>query len=296
MTTPPAQPNEEISLLDILVVLAENFWLLLLAPLAIGAITFGIVSFLPKTYESTALLRANAATVDGLPMATAELAVKLQSPVLLNQAAGSRKWITDRNLDPQSLEGFLSKIVAVRTDRQSSIITLTTSGPTPEDAQALAESILRLAAEALSVQGAVKERALQRLESARDALNVMNTAFAAILQVDAKTRKVETDFPYQPASRPALADLVEQKLDTEETIRDLELALNTSEDDIIIQRPTFESKAVRPKTLQLIAVSTILSGLALTVLVFIRAALRAAAHDPEGADKITRIRKGILLR
>jgi hypothetical protein len=26
-------------------------WLLLLAPVAIGALTFGIVSFLPKTYE-----------------------------------------------------------------------------------------------------------------------------------------------------------------------------------------------------------------------------------------------------
>jgi len=66
--------------------------------------------------------------------------------------------------------------------------------------------------------------------------------------------------------------------------------------DIVIQAPTLNEKAVKPKRLQLTAIAVILSGLVLTVFVFIRAALYAAGNNPEGANQIARIRKGILRR
>ena len=64
--------------------------------------------------------------------------------------------------------------------------------------------------------------------------------------------------------------------------------------DIVIQAPTLNDKAVKPKRLQLTAIASILSGLVLAVFVFIRAALRAVADNPDGAEKVVRIRKGIL--
>jgi uncharacterized protein involved in exopolysaccharide biosynthesis len=55
--TPISQPDYEISLLDILVVLSENIKLLVIGPILIAAAAYGIATLLPKTYESTAWLR-----------------------------------------------------------------------------------------------------------------------------------------------------------------------------------------------------------------------------------------------
>ena len=51
------QSDDEISLLDILVVLSENIKLLVIGPILVAAAAYGIASLLPKTYESTAWLR-----------------------------------------------------------------------------------------------------------------------------------------------------------------------------------------------------------------------------------------------
>ncbi len=66
--------------------------------------------------------------------------------------------------------------------------------------------------------------------------------------------------------------------------------------DIVTQTPTLEEKVFKRMCLQLAAMAIKLSGLVLTVIIVVRAALRVAVHDPQGAEKITRIRKGIILR
>jgi uncharacterized protein involved in exopolysaccharide biosynthesis len=220
-------PDDEISLLDILVVLAENFWLLVLAPLAIGAITFGIVSFLPKTYESVAILRPKAtldAQGNSIGETPAVMAARLGSPEVQLAAVDTQPWIRKQQLDRVQIADFLERSIGVRVDRQTDIITLSAKAPSPSEAQSLNQAILEtLLAKVPSVQG------------------------------------------------------------TKMTMQ-----------DIVIQAPTLNDKAIKPKRLQLTAISSILSGLVLAVFVFIRAALRGASRDPESADKVARIRKGIL--
>ena len=297
--TPPTQTDDEISLLDILVVLAENFWLLLLAPLAIGAITFGIVSFLPKTYESTAILQPRT-TYDqfGNPIGetAATMTARLQSPELQLAAAGKQPFIAEQKLDSKELQALLGETISIRPDQKSGLVTVSTFAPTPGEAQNLAQDIISSYTEAARPQGAAKQQIEERIAVAQNALAVLDPAIRVILDVDPETGKVESDLAGQTASRPALADLVAQKIANETQIQELQNSLIVTMQDIVLQAPTLEEKPVRPKRLQLTAIATILSGLTLTVFVFIRAALRAAAHDPEGADKILRIRKGILLR
>lgn len=297
MTPPTTQPDDEISLLDILVVLAENFWLLLLAPLTIGAITFGIVSFLPKTYESTAILQPRT-TYDqfGNPIGeTAEsMAARLQSPELQLAAIGKQPFVAEQKLDAKELQSLLKGMITIRPDQKSDLVTVSAFAPTPGEAQNLAQDVVSSYTEAARPKGTAKHQIEQRIAVAQNALAVLDPAIKVILDVDPQTGKVESDLANQPASRPALADLVAQKTANETQIRELQNSLVVTMQDIVLQSPTLEEKPVRPKRLQLTAIAMILSGLALTVFVFIRAALRAAAHDPEGSDKITRIRKGIL--
>jgi uncharacterized protein involved in exopolysaccharide biosynthesis len=220
-------PDDEISLLDILVVLAENFWLLVLAPLAIGALTFGIVSFLPKTYESVAILRPKStldAQGNSIGETPAVTAARLGSPEVQLAAVDTQPWIRKQQLDRVQIADFLERSIGVRVDRQTDIITLSATAPSPSEAQSLNQAILE-------------------------------TVLAKMPPVDGTKMTMQ---------------------------------------DIVIQAPTLNDKAVKPKRLQLTAIASILSGLVLAVFVFIRAALRAVADNPDGAEKVVRIRKGIL--
>jgi capsular polysaccharide biosynthesis protein len=296
MTPQPTQssPDDEISLLDILVVLAENFWLLVLAPLVIGAIAFGIVSFLPKTYESIAILEPPPTLDNSGTDGAATMLARLNSPEVRVPSAESQAWIRDRRLGPRELQTFLQDAVSVRSDRQSGLVTVTTHGPSAAEAQSFLQALLEGYATVASPQGPEREQILQRLKILRSALSILDPAIAAFVNINKETGEVSSNLAPLPAARPALADLVAQRAGHENAIQDLEKLLSISMQDIVLQAPTLNDKAIKPKRLQLTAIATILSGLALTVFVFIRAALRAAAHDPEGSDKITRIRKGIL--
>ena len=50
--------DDEISLLDLALTVAENLRLLIIAPMVVGLAAFGVSSFVPKTFESQAVLSA----------------------------------------------------------------------------------------------------------------------------------------------------------------------------------------------------------------------------------------------
>jgi capsular polysaccharide biosynthesis protein len=219
--TPPAQPtpDDEISLLDILVVLAENFWLILLVPLAIGAITFGVVSFQPKAYESIAILRSKVALDtegNAIGESAAVMVARLNSPEL--QAAAFQSY--------KELRGEPAAVSATASADGNSLINIIAQGPSAGEAQGYGQALIGVLV---------------------------------------------------PSIRSAYGEPVTMQ-------------------DIILQAPTLNNKAIKPKRLQLAAMAVILSGLVLTVFVFIRAAVRGLSSNPEGAEKVARIRRGILRR
>lgn len=297
--TPPTHPtpDDEISLLDILVVLAENFWLLVLAPLAIGALTFGVVSFLPKTYESVAILKLQTVFDEfGNPQGEtdASMVARLSSPELKMSAAGTQAWIRDKKLENSQLASFLQEAAGVTADRQSNLVTLRALAPSPGDAQSFGSALIDTYVQTASPQGAAREIILNNIKAAQNALAVLNPAIEVLLRVDQQTGKVTTDLASQPASRPALADLVAQRTANENEITALSAALNLNADEIVLQAPTLCEKAVKPNPRRSTLVAVVLSCLFMTTLVLIRAAFRAASKSPGGADKIRRIRKGIV--
>jgi len=157
---------------------------------------------------------------------SAVMAARLGSPEVQLAAVDSQPWIRKQQLDRVQMADLLKRSIGVRVDRQSDIITLDATAPSPSEAQSLNQAILE-------------------------------TLFAKMPPVDGTKMTMQ---------------------------------------DIVIQAPTLNEKAVKPKRLQLTAMAFILSGLILTVFVFVRAALRAAGNIPEGANQIARIRKGIFRR
>ena len=82
------EEENEISLLDLLIVVAENLKLLILGSFAAGLLVLGIAFILPQSYVSQAIL--------SLPTPTpAQAAVMMVSPVVLAEAAFARIEATD---------------------------------------------------------------------------------------------------------------------------------------------------------------------------------------------------------
>ena len=56
----PQDPDsDEFSLLDLALTVAENLRPLIIGPVAAGLVALGVYSFLPKTFESVAILNVN---------------------------------------------------------------------------------------------------------------------------------------------------------------------------------------------------------------------------------------------
>ena len=52
------QAEDEISLLDLLQTIVDNLRLLVIGPLVAGLLAYGVSLVIPKTYESTAILKS----------------------------------------------------------------------------------------------------------------------------------------------------------------------------------------------------------------------------------------------
>ena len=75
--------DDEISLLDLALTVAENLRLLIIAPMVVGLAAFGVSSFVPKTFESQAVLNvpseslARIASLVALPTVLESVATRL---------------------------------------------------------------------------------------------------------------------------------------------------------------------------------------------------------------------------
>jgi len=285
-------------------VLAENFWLLVLAPLAIGAITLGIVSFLPKTYESLAVLSPaglfsqrdqfhdNSKTYDESDVRNlgAMMTARLTSPDLQFSAAEKQSWIRRQQLDRIQTQKLVKRAVDVQSDQKSGLIKLTTRAPSASEAQNLAQAIIDGFTSSITPRGAEFERLQKDIDITSRNLADTTSVIEAMTAEGGKTGRSNQ------ISMTSLADLLLQKGANERRLLLLQIMSKPDIEKILIQAPTLDENPVRPKRLQITAVAIILSGLVLFIVVFVRAAFRAVVDNPEGADKITRIRKGILRR
>jgi len=297
--TPPTQPDSEITLLDVLVVLAENFWLLVLTPLALGSLAFGIASFIPKTYESTAVLRP-LTTFDefGNPQgeSTASMAARLKSPDVQEQAAESEPWIRERQLNRRQMAAFLREAVQVRSDIASGLVVLTTRAPSAEQAQAFAGKLLQSYLATASPRGPAKEHILNRIKVIQNALSTLEPAIEANANTKSEKDEEHPSKALQPVSRSILADLVAQRTASETELHNLQKSLDVTMAEIVLQSPTFEEKPILPKRMRVGLMAAILSALSVATFVFMRAAADAVARNPECAPKLARIRRGLLRR
>lgn len=271
-------PADETTLLDLLVVLAENLKLLIVGPLLAGACALGLSFVLPQTYDSVAILQADAS------IASLMTSAAVLDPVIESLGLG-------KDETPGAARDRLREQVKASVGRTDKLLTLTVSARTAEQARAIATAVLEQTYRASKLRGSERARIEEQLASARDRAKIAETVAVTLgkrlnassaLSNGSNSNDVARGYAeLLNAQATALAKAAEfaEKLE----------GLNPSQ---LVQPPTLAYRASRPKK-TLVAVTTALAtGVLLLLFVFARQAFRRA-NDAETARKLARIREAL---
>jgi LPS O-antigen subunit length determinant protein (WzzB/FepE family) len=273
------EDNDEISLLDLALTVAENLRLLIIGPIAAGLIALGVSSLLPKTFESVAILN-----VIDQPEKVASLATSATVLDPVAEQLGLTKSAT-KDAARAELRGRISMAVG----RRDGLLTLTTKGESGEEAQALAKVVLAQLFVAVAPKGQDATDLEKSLSLARAlyANNQLVIERSSALMGAAKSENAVNAGLQGYAELIALQQSLATKIATDER------SLRGLTEASLAQTPTLPTQHVAPKRSLISVLAALATGFALLLFVFIRKALANAAAGEDG-ERVRQI-KGYLL-
>ena len=269
------EEENEISLLDLLVVVAENLKLLILGSFAAGLLSLGISFTLPQSYVSQAILT--------LPTPT-QTAAMMVSPIVLDRAVESLK-LQPIQVTRKTLANEIKATVG-----KDGLLYLNVSAPSAIQAQAIANAVI----DSWLISTVPSEDDRAELEKR---LSYVKLAF------DSTARFVEHFTPKGSASlnNPLLLDqgafaiVATRELQARylSEILSIPRSLKGLSRNVVTQQPTLPTEHVPSKTGLFATLSALAAGFALLLWVFMRQAWRNAVLDPQVAPKLARLRAAL---
>lgn len=266
--TPHYSEEDELSLLDLLQTIVENLRLLVLVPLLLGLIALGGATFWPKTYESTAILVADPTT-----------ASLMQSAAVLDPIAVSLGYTAQMSVDAARLK--LKGQIKASVNAKDKLLTLTAQAATPQAAQALAQAVLQQTYIQSQPQGSVKLRLEKQLVQAQSR---EKDAMWTAQRFSEKLDKASGELALTLAQ--GYAQLMGVVKEAQTTQTETEKELTGLDASALRQEATLPNQHISPKRSLIAIITSLATGFALLLFVFVRQALRNAGHDPETAPKI----------
>jgi uncharacterized protein involved in exopolysaccharide biosynthesis len=273
--------DQEIDLLDLLAVAAENVKLLILGPLIVGLLALGGAYAWPKTYESVSVLSTD--EVNPAVVGSWATSGDLLAPVL--EELGLFKDKSKETALRQARE-----IVIVVVGKQDKLVTLTTQGETPDAARQLNQKVLDQLVQYSRPKGPKKTVLQFQLDTQKASL-----AGAVALEKDLGSLLISGKLVTEAESR-IFSDLLRSKTELIARVAQLQLQLEGLSAGNVVQTPSLPERPIKPKKALVAVSATLLSAVVLVLFVFVRQSLRNSASDPEAAAKLRRIRRGLGFR
>lgn len=273
MTENTQLPEEDdISLLDLLQTIAENLRLLVIGPIVVGLLALAGASLWPKTYESTAILKAEQVT-----------ASLMLSAAVLDSIAANLGYTPKLNQD--AARDKLKSEIKANVNAKDKLLTLTTQADTPQAAQALAKAVLQQTYVQSQPRDSEKLRLQKQLTQAQ-AREKEATQTAQLLG-----RKMEGGGTAGASDvAQGYAQMIGVVKDSQATQLDIERQLQGLDASALLQEATLPTKHATPKLSLIAAISVLATGFSLLLFVFIRQAVRNASQDNEAAIKIAALK------
>lgn len=284
MTEQPIQAYEEdgISLLDILVTLAESWRLLVIGPLVAGVFAFGLTFFLPKTYESVAILRVSEAELALINTATV-LDPLIEKFGLLSEFGGVK----------DDAREYLAKKIVGKLDKKTGFATVTATGSEPEKAQELGNAVVDVLLNELLPKGKNKRQVEEQILSNNDVIDKLNDAMDLMQKSFGKLASNEATMDVVAKNYLAMSiELSNRKLKNIELKKSLEIAT----DEVFVQQASLPRRKVSPKRSLFVSLAILCSGFVLLSFVFVRKSIGLSAKDPDVSRKLHAIRAALGFR
>ncbi|MDO9461219.1 MAG: Wzz/FepE/Etk N-terminal domain-containing protein [Alphaproteobacteria bacterium] len=270
-----AGPDEEMGLLDLLVVVAENIKLLILGPLVVGCCALGAAFLMPQTFESVAVLQAQHSTA-ALVSTTAVL-----DPVIASLNLDKESSIEDAR---SKLRGQIKTVVS----RNDNLLTLTVSADTAEQAQAIASALLKQTFRESKPKGSLRGRLEARIAEAQGRFRNAQIAADGLLKRLEKAPSASSVVDMASG----YAELLNAAGAAQKEISDLGTQIDGVNDSHLIQAPTRPQKASYPPKGIIAFGAVVVTGLLLLVFMLMRQMIRNST-DPKAAVKLARIRQSL---
>lgn len=281
MDNPPLartpEDEDEISLLDLLLVVAENIRLLVLGPLVVALAALGVAFALPATYESEAWLRQGETSV---PSFTSDDVLR----PLLSQAP----WITAQHRSPEQALNSLRQAISVSFNKKSELVTLKVQAPSAAQAQQLNAALIEAFRQHSLPRGTDLMQTQLQISLVKASIGELGAALERIASnIDQTTTGSEADNAVS-----AHTTLLEQRMElVNKTLLELNRQLKGFDFEAFAQRPSLPVHPITPQKTLITVLAGLASGFALLLFVFVRQALRNAAQHDESAQKLRRLRE-----
>ena len=287
MTAPPSDPAihapaaadngggaDDLDLMDLLLVLAENARLLMIGPLVAVLVTVAIGSLLPQRWESVTLLRGASPT----------LVTVVTSPAVLLPVARAQGLAAGQSAD-EAVEKLRGRIKASFNPKDL-VLTLTVLDDSPAAAQVLGHRIFEQLKRVSAPSGPEKAR----FEAQMADINRREEQIDGPIQaLSARLREIP------PSVASELSRSFGQLISTAHQLNADRMAIAKQlagvDESHLLQAPSLPDRP-QGRKLPLMALVVGLGAFFLLLLgAFLRVALRSAASDPGSARKLRRARE-----
>lgn len=252
----PAGFEDTIDLFDVLLTLAENIWLLVLGPLLVGALVYGLTFLMPQKFQSTAILRAEADVASYMTTAT------VLDATLTN--LGFLKELSEEEAEEARID--LSERITTQVGRNDKLVTLAVTANSPEAAQSMANEILTHTFAGLRPKGAE----LKRLETQKAALEQQISELQITSKAAQKLLGESSPAGNMGLLAESISSLSAAGIRMQESLLTLEKRMQGLTAEDLLQSPTLPKKPATPKK-GLTAILTVVgTGFFLLVFVLLR--------------------------
>jgi uncharacterized protein involved in exopolysaccharide biosynthesis len=275
-----AAVENQIGLLDLLLVVAENLRLLVLGPFFIGGLALLAGFAFPQSFTSQAILVS----------APAQAVSMVTSPLVLDPVINVLNWSGGVSAESARLR-LGSQIKAVMG--KDSLLRLDVTAGKPEEAQKIANLVIDSYLKSTRPGELDRADLQKRLSYAQNSLASVSKLIERITSNGAGMLNKPITLGEAGTSVVALGELQNRYLGE---VLSIPRALQGLSRDIVIQAPTMPTEAVAPKKWLIAAMSVLFSGFVLLLWVFARKAWANTEQDPTTAKKQARLRAAVGLK
>lgn len=279
--TPPLQDNE-LDLLDFLIVLAENLKLLITGGLLASAIGIALAFVWPPTFSSVSILSPSKL---GVSVSGQVLASQIRSADMLERVAQDLAF--EPAISNAQRQKKLERLIQVTVGKQDApLVTLTTLGPNPEQAQKLNAAIWKQVLPHTIPRGTEFTRLQHQLDVERARLSEAEA-------LETSTAKQLHNGAISESTARLYGELLAANSARQRNIAALESQMEGLTEENLAQQPTLPELPTQPKKALIVLGTTAAGGILLLLFIFSRHAWRSASRDPAQAGKISRVRSAL---